>query len=68
MKKILVAVDFSEGSIKAVHFALKLGAQFNAQLLLLHVLLTTRRKPRVFMRRKKRARRCGTIWSKPPKR
>jgi nucleotide-binding universal stress UspA family protein len=38
MKKILVAADFSEGSIKAVGHALKLGAQFNAELLILHVL------------------------------
>ena len=38
MEKILVAIDFSEGSVKAVSHALKLGTQCNAQLLLFHVL------------------------------
>lgn len=38
MKKILVAVDFSQGSIEALHQAVKLGEAFKAKLLLLHVL------------------------------
>ena len=38
MKKILVAVDFSAASLEAVAWALKLATQFDAQLILLHVL------------------------------
>ncbi len=38
MKKILVAVDFSQGSIEALRQAVKLGEAFKAKLLLLHVL------------------------------
>lgn len=38
MKKILVATDFSGPSVGAVRYALKFAAQFEAQLLLLHVL------------------------------
>ena len=38
MKKILVAVDFSQGSIEALRQAVKLGEVFKAKLLLLHVL------------------------------
>ena len=38
MKKILVATDFSGPSVGAVRYALKFAAQFEVQLLLLHVL------------------------------
>ena len=38
MKKILVAIDFSAGSIQALRYALKFATSFDAQLLLLHVL------------------------------
>ena len=38
MMKILVAVDFSQGSIEALRQAVKLGEAFKAKLLLLHVL------------------------------
>lgn len=38
MKKILVAIDFSPASVEALNYAIKLGAQFDSHLLLLHVL------------------------------
>ena len=38
MKKILVAIDFSDASAQALGYALKFAAQFDSQLLLLHVL------------------------------
>jgi len=38
MKKILVAVDFSEPSVAAAQHALELATKFDAQVLLLHVL------------------------------
>ena len=38
MKKILVAVDFSDSSAKALAHALELAEKFDSQLLLLHVL------------------------------
>ena len=37
LKKILVPVDFSESSRKALQYALNFGRQFDAELLLLHV-------------------------------
>ena len=38
MKKILVAIDFSAGSVNALRYALKIAEKFDAQLVLLHVL------------------------------
>ena len=38
MEKILVAIDFSDGSAKALRYALKFAGQFNSQLLLLHII------------------------------
>ena len=38
MKKILVAVDFSDGSVRAIRAALDVAAKFRARLLILHVL------------------------------
>ena len=38
MKKILVAVDFSAASLETVAWSLKLATQFDAQLVVLHVL------------------------------
>lgn len=38
MKKILVAIDFSMGSVQALNYALKFAAPFDSELLLLHVL------------------------------
>jgi nucleotide-binding universal stress UspA family protein len=38
MKKILVAVDFSDGSARAVSVALDMAAKFNARVYVLHVL------------------------------
>jgi universal stress protein A len=40
LKKILCATDFSECSQKAFHYAVSLGKQFNAEILLLHVFET----------------------------
>jgi nucleotide-binding universal stress UspA family protein len=38
LKKILVPIDFSEPSRKAMQYALSFGRQFNAEVLLLHVI------------------------------
>jgi universal stress protein A len=38
LKKILVPIDFSEQSRKAMEYALSFGRQFNAEILLLHVI------------------------------
>jgi universal stress protein A len=38
LKKILVPVDFSEASRKALHYAVSFARQFGAELLLLHIL------------------------------
>ena len=38
MKKMLVAIDFSDGSAQALRYALKFAVQFDSQLLLLHIL------------------------------
>ena len=38
LKKILVATDFSECSRKALDYATSLGRQFNAELIILHVI------------------------------
>ena len=37
LKKILVPIDFSESSRKALHYAMSLAKQFHAEILLLHV-------------------------------
>jgi nucleotide-binding universal stress UspA family protein len=37
MKKILVPVDFSDPSKKAVTYGLSLAAQFNAKLIIAHI-------------------------------
>jgi universal stress protein A len=39
LRRILVPVDFSDCSRKAVRYAAQLAAQFNAELMLLHVLV-----------------------------
>jgi nucleotide-binding universal stress UspA family protein len=38
LKQILVPVDFSEGSRKALHYAILLARQFNAEITILHVM------------------------------
>ena len=38
MKKILVAVDFSEASVEAVRCAMEIGEKFGSRLLLLHII------------------------------
>jgi nucleotide-binding universal stress UspA family protein len=38
LKAILVPIDFSESSRKAMHYALSFARQFNAEVLLLHVI------------------------------
>jgi nucleotide-binding universal stress UspA family protein len=38
LKKILVPIDFSEQSRKAMHYAVSFAKQFNAEVLLLHVI------------------------------
>lgn len=40
LKRILAPVDFSECSHKALHYAMQFARQFNAELMLLHVLVT----------------------------
>ena len=52
MKKILVAVDFSQGSIEALRQAVKLGDAFKAKLLLLHVLHAPADAPGFYASRK----------------
>lgn len=49
LKRILVPVDFSECSHKAFHYAIQFARQFNAELLLLHVLESVPTPPQPFI-------------------
>src|SRR5215216_1272745 len=40
IKRILVPVDFSDWSHKAFHYAIHFGRQFNAEIILLHVIVS----------------------------
>src|SRR4051812_7937497 len=47
LKRILVAVDFSESSRKAFQYAVQFARQFNAELMLLHVVVTVPPPPQM---------------------
>lgn len=49
LKHILVPVDFSDCSHKAVHYAATFGKQFNAEVTLLHVLVTVPPPPQMLV-------------------
>jgi nucleotide-binding universal stress UspA family protein len=52
MKKILVAADFSEGSVEAVKSAVQIATAFEAQIILLHVLHDPADKPGFYSSKK----------------
>jgi nucleotide-binding universal stress UspA family protein len=49
LKRILIPVDFSDCSLKAFHYAIHFARQFNAELMLLHVLVSLPPSPRLIL-------------------
>lgn len=49
LRRILVPVDFSECSHKAMHYAATFGKQFNAEVVLLHVVVTAPPPPQMLV-------------------
>jgi len=50
--KILVAVDFSDSSVEALRYAVKIGEKFDARLLLLHVIHDPAETPGFYVAKK----------------
>lgn len=49
LRRILVPVDFSECSHKALHYGVQFARQFNAELMLLHVMVTQPPPPEILL-------------------